>query len=184
MRPTVSLHSGRVELLAGDAVVAERELRRGYEHLSQIGERYLRSSVAGLLAEAVAAQGRIDDAEALASEAEELSADDDVDAQTLWRLAKAYVLAQRGELSEAEARAREAVALLAPTDYVLNQVSALACLASILLLAGAESEAAELLDRASALSRSKGSGIMLERVAEVNAPRASTSAQPLSDSVI
>ena len=56
--------------------------------------------------------------------------------------------------------------------------------ASTCRLAGAESEAAELLDRASALSRSKGSGIMLERVAEVNAPRASTSAQPLSDSVI
>jgi ATP/maltotriose-dependent transcriptional regulator MalT len=107
----LSLLSGRVELLAGDPAAAERELRRGYEYLSRLGERYLRSSVAGLLAEAVAAQGRVDDAEALASETEELAADDDVDAQTLWRLAKAKVLAHRGELEGAEtlgARGRRA----------------------------------------------------------------------------
>src|SRR5207247_1574925 len=80
----VSLHSGRVELLADEPEAAERELRRGYEYLCRLGERYLRSSVAGLLAEAVAAQGRMDDAEALALETEELAAEDDVDAQTLW----------------------------------------------------------------------------------------------------
>jgi class 3 adenylate cyclase/tetratricopeptide (TPR) repeat protein len=169
----VSLHSGRVELLAGDAGAAERELRRGYEHLSQIGERYLRSSVAGLLAEAVGAQGRTDDAAALAAEAEQLSADDDVDAQTLWRIAKAKVLADRGELLGAETLAREAVELLAPTDYVLNQVDALACLASVLLLAGDGPEAHELLDRASVLCRAKGSAIMLERLGEADRSRVS-----------
>ena len=36
----VSLHSGRVELLAGDPAAAERELRRGYEYFSRLGERY------------------------------------------------------------------------------------------------------------------------------------------------
>jgi class 3 adenylate cyclase/tetratricopeptide (TPR) repeat protein len=164
----VSLHSGRVELLAGDPAAAERELRRGYEYLSRLGERYLLSSVAGLLAEAVATQGRVDDAEALASETEDLAADDDVDAQTLWRLAKATVLAHRGELDEAETLAREAVELLAPTDYVLNQVSALARLAWVLLMNGGEPEAHELLAQARALSQAKGSAVMLERLGEAD----------------
>jgi len=165
----VSLHSGRVELLAGDPSAAEHELRRGYEYLSRLGERYLLSSVAGLRAEAVAAQGRLDDAEALASETEALAADDDVDAQTLWRLAKATVLAQRGELAGAETLAREAVELLAPTDYVLNQVTALARLAWVLQIDGDEPEAHELLARARALAQAKGSAIMLERLDAVDA---------------
>jgi tetratricopeptide (TPR) repeat protein len=165
---TVSHLSGRVELLAGEPAAAERELRRGYEYLSRLGERYVLSSIAGLLAEAVAAQGRVDDAEALCAETEELAADDDVDAQTLWRLAKAKVLAHRGELEEAETLARDAVALLAPTDYVLNQVSALSCLAWVLLMNGGEPEARELLGRARALSQAKGSEIMLERLGEVD----------------
>ena len=99
---TVSLSSGRVELLAGDPAAAERELRRGYEEFTRLGERYLLSSVAGLLAEAVFAQGRIDEADALATETAELAAEDDVDAQMLWRLTRARVLASRGEHEEAE----------------------------------------------------------------------------------
>jgi predicted ATPase len=164
----VSLHSGRVELLAGDPAAAERELRRGYEYLSRLGERYLRSSVAGLLAEAVVTQGRVDDAEMLAAETEELAAADDVDAQSLWRVAKAKVLAQRGELAEAETLAREAVELLAPTDYVLNQVSALACLAWLMSMNGSDPYARELFAEARALSQAKGSEIMFERLGEAD----------------
>ena len=92
LRPC-SFSSGRVELLAGDAAAAERELRRGYDYFSRLGERYLLSSVAGLLAEALGAQGRLDEAEALSRETEALAAEDDVEAQTLWRSTRAKVLA-------------------------------------------------------------------------------------------
>src|SRR3954447_21258633 len=164
---TVSLDSSRVELLAGDAEAAERELRRGYDYLSGIGERYLLSSVAGLLAEAMVAQGRLEEAEALSLEVEEIAADDDVDAQTLWRLARAKVLARRGEVELAEALAREAVRLLEPTDYVVNQIDGLACLASVLLLAGNEAESRSLLARARALATAKGSPVMDERLSRL-----------------
>jgi ATP/maltotriose-dependent transcriptional regulator MalT len=157
----VSLSSGRVELMAGDAASAERELRRGYDYFSRLGERYLLSSVAGLLAEAVGAQGRLDEAEALARETSELAAEDDVDAQTLWRLAHAKVLARRGELTEAERLVREAVGLLEPTDYVVNRVSALASLAEILLLGARDQEARELLEQARILALEKSSPVML-----------------------
>ena len=43
---TLCLSSSFVELLAGDAEAAERELRRGYDHLAALGERYVLSSVA------------------------------------------------------------------------------------------------------------------------------------------
>jgi class 3 adenylate cyclase/tetratricopeptide (TPR) repeat protein len=164
---TLSLDSSRVELLAGDARAAERELRRGYDYFSRLGERYLLSSVSGLLAEAMVAQGRLEEAEALAHETKEIAAGDDVDAQTLWRLARAKVLAYRGELEEAEALAREALGLLEPTDYIVNQVSALACLASVLLLAGNEPESRGLLTRARELAHAKASPTMLERLDEL-----------------
>ena len=95
-----------VELLAGNPEAAESALRRGYDHLASVGERYLHSSVAGLLAEAVFIQGRWADAEALARETAELAAADDVDAQMLWRLQQARVSAARGEVADAE-RLRE-----------------------------------------------------------------------------
>ncbi len=166
---TLSLSSARVELLADDAAAAERELRRGYDYLSGLDERYLRSSVAGLLAEALVAQGRLDEAEALAQETRELAAGDDVDAQTLWRTARARVLACRGELAEAETLAREAVGLLAPTDYVVNQVGALATLSGVLLLSGCEPEARAALAEARELADAKGSPVMLERLGELGA---------------
>ena len=164
---TVAIFLSRVELLAGNAAVAELELRRVYEDLARLGERYLLSSVAGLLAEALAAQGRVDEAEALSHEAEDLAAEDDVDAQTRWRLTRANVLAHRGELEEAEALARGAVDLLAPTDDIANQVSALACLAAIVSLGGSELQAPELLARARELAAAKGSQVMLERLGEL-----------------
>ena len=65
MAATVSLDSGRVELLAGRPDRAEAELRADYEVLSAIGERYTLSTIAGLLADAVLRQGRVDEAIAL-----------------------------------------------------------------------------------------------------------------------
>ena len=55
----ISIESGAVELLAGDAAAAEAELRKDYEALDAMGERNYISSIAGLLAEALYRQGRI-----------------------------------------------------------------------------------------------------------------------------
>jgi len=55
---STSQQSCRVELLAGDPAAAERELRRDFDELSEMGERYFLSTAAGELARAVYAQGR------------------------------------------------------------------------------------------------------------------------------
>jgi predicted ATPase/class 3 adenylate cyclase len=161
---TVALSAGRVEMLAGDAQAAEAALRRGYEYFASVGERYLRSSLAGLLAEAVFVQGRWDEAEALAAETEELAAADDVDAQMLWRLQRARVLTVRGELANAERLAREAVDLLETTDDVVSKVAALATLAEILRLAGNAAESEDRLAQARTLAEAKRSPLLLEQV--------------------
>jgi predicted ATPase len=160
----VALSAGRVELLAGDAEAAETALRRGYEYFASVGERYLQSSLAGLLAEAVFIQGRWDDAETLAKETKELAAADDVDAQMLWRLQQARVSAVRGDVAHAEQLAREAVELLEPTDDVVSKIAALATLASVVRLAGNGHEADELLGLAGELANAKGSLIVLQQV--------------------
>jgi ATP/maltotriose-dependent transcriptional regulator MalT len=160
----VALSAGRVELLAGDAAAAETALRRGYEYFASVGERYVQSSLAGLLAEAVFIQGRWDEAEALARETEELAAADDVDAQMTWRLQRARVSAVRGEIGHAERLAREAVELLESTDDVVSKIPAVATLASIVRLAGNGQEADELLALAGEMANAKGTPIVLEQV--------------------
>ncbi|HEY7693115.1 MAG TPA: adenylate/guanylate cyclase domain-containing protein [Gaiellaceae bacterium] len=170
---TLSLSSAHVELLAGNPDEAERELRRGYDHLASLGERYLLSSVAGLMAEALVAGGRFEEAEDAALATEELADESDADAQSLWRLTRAKILAHRGSLAEAESLAREAVDLLAPTDGVVTKIGANADLARILLHAGREDEARTLIEDARGMAERKGSRVLVERLDELAAEAAS-----------
>jgi class 3 adenylate cyclase/tetratricopeptide (TPR) repeat protein len=133
-----SQQSCRVELLARDPAAAERELRRDFEALEEMGERYFLSTAAGELARAVYAQGRYAEAEELTQLAEELSADDDLTSQALWRSVRAKALARRGLEVEAEQLARKAVALLEGTDALILQADALEDLAEVLELAGGD----------------------------------------------
>jgi len=111
--------AGWVELIAGDAAAAERELRAGHDVLTEIGEVAWLSTVAAMLGEAVYRQGRPVEAEELAQESEGYSAPDDVYSQTMWRAVRAKVLARRGEAEEAERLARVAVVLAGSGDLLL-----------------------------------------------------------------
>jgi ATP/maltotriose-dependent transcriptional regulator MalT len=175
---TLCLSSAHVELLAGDPWSAERELRRGYEHLAALGERYLLSSISGLLAESLIASGRLDEAERAALATEELADEGDVDAQSLWRTTRAKILAERGSLAEAEELAREAVELLAPTDGVVTKVAAQTDLAWILMLAGRDEEAQALIEETRTMARRKGSQVMIDRLDELGVRPAPTRPVP------
>ena len=100
-----------VELLAGDAAGAEREIRPDCETLQSIGETYFLSSMAATLARALAEQGRDDEALTWIETAERASAEDDIDAQAESRCVRALILARKGSLHEAEALVRKAVEL-------------------------------------------------------------------------
>ena len=151
-----SMLSGRIELIAGDPVGAERQLREGYEELERIGETGYLSTVAGLLAEAVRLQGRLDEAVHFSEVCERAAGRDDFDSQGAWRSVRALALSEQGAFAEAERLAREAVDLLDPTDFLMNRADAHTALAAVLRLAGRPEEAVAELQAAVELHERKG----------------------------
>ena len=146
----------RVELLAGRADAAEELLRRDYDALTAIDEQYYRPIVAGVWAQALHELGRSDDAMAAAATAAELAADDDVEAQALWRSVRAKLLAESGQPGEALALAEQAVALLRATDATVMQADALLDLAHVHVHGGRTEEAAKAALEARMRYRLKG----------------------------
>ncbi len=160
----VSLTSGRVELLAGDAAAAERELRADHEALEAMGERYFRPLVTALLAGVVCLQGRFEEAESLAEEAAEMADDDDVETQALLCSLRAKLVAETGEFERSIELAQRAVGILAPTDEPVTKANAIVDLAEILLQANQPDQARALLEEARAMYEAKGDVVSPERV--------------------
>jgi predicted ATPase/class 3 adenylate cyclase len=131
-----SLESSAVEMLAGQPARAEEGLRKDYETLTKMGEKFSLPILTALLARAVLAQGRHEEAAEIAVKAGELAATDDIEAQALLRGIEARILAFEGKLDEAECLAREAVELLQQTDAVVKQGDALMDLAEVLVKGG------------------------------------------------
>jgi predicted ATPase/class 3 adenylate cyclase len=161
---TMALLAAHVEFLAGDPSAAESELRRGYDVLDRLGDRYYLPTFAGLLARALLLQGRPEEAAELTSIAEDRARCDDVDAQALWRSARAKLLARSGDLEVAEELALEAVDVLASTDAVFFQVAALSELAEVQLVGGHVAEATTTVDAALALAEAKQSAVLVARL--------------------
>jgi ATP/maltotriose-dependent transcriptional regulator MalT len=154
-RAIYAIDASTIELLAGDAEAAERELRTGYDMLVEIGDVHLRPTLAAYLAAVLVEEGGLEDAEALASYAESHSWEDDIVTQVMWRAARAQIQAHTGEAAEAERLARKAVDLAAPTDFLELQAAALLALARVLRKAGSP-EAASVAARAQAVYQRKG----------------------------
>jgi predicted ATPase/class 3 adenylate cyclase len=133
-----------VEMLAGDPAAAVATLRQSHDTLLEMGERSFRSTIDGLLAQALCELGEDDEAESFSRACEETAAPEDVFSQVLWRSARSTVLSRRGEVDAAEAAAREAVEIAERTDLLNTQADALLDLAQVLSAAwrGDESRAA------------------------------------------
>jgi class 3 adenylate cyclase/tetratricopeptide (TPR) repeat protein len=165
----VATAAGFVELLAGDAAAAERELRPACETLERIGELgYLASAVAPLF-DALYLQGRDEEALQLTERwrPERLTVSEDVDAQVGWRSVRAKLLARRGDLEEAERLARDAAAIAGRTDYLDRRAEAVADLAEVLRLAGRPNESASALEEAIRLYEAKGNVVAAERLSSL-----------------
>jgi len=156
--------AGRVEALAGDPVAAERVASPGLEALERMGNHGHWVTVAMVVADAVLAQGRPEEAEALVDRAAGWAMKDDIDPQIGWRRIKAKVLALRGELEDAERLGREAVEIAARTDYLENHALARADLAEVLDRAGRAEEARVELEHALRLYDAKGIVVQAERL--------------------
>jgi tetratricopeptide (TPR) repeat protein len=148
--------SGFVEMLAGDPVMAETELRAGYEIFDRISDLgHLATLVPGL-GDAVYVQGRYEEALRLAEVVERITIEGEVDAGVLWRQLRAKILARQGWHEEAEALVRDAVRRAAGTDFLDLHAHAVLAQGEVLWLAGRNQEAASAIREAIGLYRQKG----------------------------
>jgi class 3 adenylate cyclase/tetratricopeptide (TPR) repeat protein len=135
-------------LLEGRPDVAEQELRGGYETLSAVGEVSFLSTVAGILAEAIYAQDRYDEAERFTRVSERSAGAEDVYSQVLWRSVRAKCVARQGKTTEGLDLARDAVTLVESTDSLDLRWHTLMCQAEVLRLAGRTTQAETVLHEA------------------------------------
>jgi DNA-binding SARP family transcriptional activator len=161
------LLSGYVELLAGDPVAAEHDMRSAGEAFREIGEGWFLSTVAVDLPRAVYEQGRYDDAFALLEAIDEAPAPTDREWQIKRRGVPARLLARRGLLEEAERLAREGVALAADGEFLVLHADVLLDLAEVLALAGRSEDAAATAAEAVSLYERKGNVASARRARDV-----------------
>jgi class 3 adenylate cyclase/tetratricopeptide (TPR) repeat protein len=160
----ISHHEAFVEMLAGEPAIAEERLRRGYDRLEEMGEKALLATTAAVLAQAVYAQGRLDEAQRFYEVSREAAVGEDLSAQVVSRGVRAKILARQGRADEAEALAREAVELVAQTDFLTYHGDALLDLAEVMRLRGQPEQEAAAMQTALELYELKGNIISAERV--------------------
>jgi DNA-binding SARP family transcriptional activator/class 3 adenylate cyclase len=149
------LLSGYIELLAGDPVAAERDMRAAAQAFREIGEGWFLSTTNVDLPRAVYEQGRYDDALALLGAIDETPGPD-----CEWRIKRtgipARLLARQGRFEEADELAREGVAVAAASEFIVLHADVLLDLAEVLELAGRPDEARAAAADAVSLYERKG----------------------------
>jgi tetratricopeptide (TPR) repeat protein len=159
----LSHHEALVEMLAGQPDVAEDRLRRAYETLDEMGEKTLLATTAAMLAQAIYAQDRPQEAWRFCEVSRGVAADEDLSAQVVGRGTSAKILARQGRGDEAEALAREAVKLAASTDFLTHHGQAFLDLAEVLQLNNVAEEAESALRAGLELYEQKGDLVSAER---------------------
>jgi class 3 adenylate cyclase/tetratricopeptide (TPR) repeat protein len=162
--------TGPLELLAGDAEAAERELRLGYGLLVGAGARGFVGFQAALLADALLARGRVDEAAGFVRTSDE-APNYDVFTLTTRHLIRARFETASGRPDAAVAAGREAEAAATRTDAPNLRGDALMALAQALAVAGRADEAARAADAARALYERKGN-VVAARGGQMLPPRA------------
>jgi len=154
--------TGPMELLAGEAAAAERELQRGLDILRPRGPDAYQEA---LLAEALYRQGRLDEAAAHARTAEAHAPADNVQAQVAWLGVRAKLEAAESP-ERARALATEAVSLAEATDATNLLADALADLAVVMHVAR-DDAVEDVARRALALYELKGNVAAAHRLSQV-----------------
>jgi class 3 adenylate cyclase/tetratricopeptide (TPR) repeat protein len=140
--------AGGIELAAGDAAAAECLLREGFDACRAMGERGGFSTFAGMLAEALYRQDRLDEAQQMTEEAQGAAAPDDFDAHARWRATRAKLLARRGQFPAARRLADEALALIPADAWPVLYAETLLAKAEVDQVAGAPGQAKASLHEA------------------------------------
>jgi class 3 adenylate cyclase/tetratricopeptide (TPR) repeat protein len=175
---TTRYYSGAIELLADEPVAAEAELRIGYEAFVRVGDTGASPTVGAMLAQALAAQHRDEEAERFARLSAESASPEDIITQVILRIAQSRVRARRDDRDEAVRLGREGVALAAGTDFLNLRGDALLGLGEVFVELSRAGEAVELLEEAAALYDAKGN-----LAARAHVRRAVEATQSIADTV-
>lgn len=149
------LFAGFVELLAGDPVAAEPHLRAAQGGLGRLGIGADAGYAGALLARSLLLQGRIDEADELASHALD-TAGQNLQTAIASRAVLAEVRAQQGRHDDAHLLIAEAIATAEGTDATLDRALTLLAAARVATAAGDETTARGWLAKASHLLHTKG----------------------------
>ncbi|MEX2184657.1 MAG: adenylate/guanylate cyclase domain-containing protein [Chloroflexota bacterium] len=168
---STSIEGSRIEMLAGDYAAAAALLEADARQLSDMGERYFRSTIVALHAQALEALGHAGEADAAAALAVELVDEDDVDTQIIWRTARAKAWARIGR-PDAVALAEEALALVATTDDIELRGDVHADVGTVLIRLDRPDEARAHLEAAIALYEQKGNVVLTQATHGLLASRA------------
>ena len=160
----VRYYEAFVALLGDDPAGAEVALRDGHRWLQEKQETALRADIVVMLARAIYAQGRLDEAYDLTLAAEQEADPNDRSPQIGWRTVRAAILARRGDTTEAERLTTDVLALVEHTDWLNDHADALMTRAEVLTACGEHAAAGEATQAALALYERKGNVTTAENV--------------------
>lgn len=135
------LYAGLTLLALEQPSAAADLLVSSANHLTEIGESNLRSTVEGFLGEAQFRCGRLSEAAAAAHRCKELAAEDDWASQLLWRQVSAKVHAARDDVGEAHRLISEATSIADRTDFLAMAAAVHLDAAALFSAAGHREEA-------------------------------------------
>ena len=151
---------GEVELLAREWTAAESILREAWDELGAAGEGGFRSTTGTMLATALVAQGRLDEAAALVAECERITARDDFLTHAGVALVRARIASALEHHEEAVAHVGAAVQILEGMDFLETTAEAYVVLGEALIGAELHQEAVVALETAEAQALQKGSAVL------------------------
>ncbi|MFL5951472.1 MAG: AAA family ATPase [Gaiellaceae bacterium] len=146
--------SALVELLAGNAAAAEEALRDGME-MTGVDFPTWRTYQSSLLAEALYAQGRYDEAGELVRSVEP-EHPEELESVLPWASVRARLLAREGAAEQGEGLLRDLAARAAPTDALNLKGQVSLALAEVLRAAGQPGKAREAAAEAAEIFEQKG----------------------------
>jgi tetratricopeptide (TPR) repeat protein len=156
--------AGYIELLADDPVAAETQFRSGFDALEAMGDKSYLATSAALVARAVYAQDRYDDALRF-TEISETASEGDEELKAEWGPTRARVWARQGQMEDAIHLAQASLTIASKGDDVLLRGNSLMGVAEVFLLQGRVGDALEPLREAANLYASKGIAPWRDRAA-------------------
>jgi tetratricopeptide (TPR) repeat protein len=162
---------GWFEMLADELERGLQHLEPAWVELGEIGERGMRSTLGAVYADLLARAGRLDEADRVLDEVEELGAAEDFLTVSQAAGARAMVASARGDHERAVELARQAVATADAGEYVTQRHDMWMELGEVLLAADRVEEARDALAHARELAARKGTTLVVDRIDALLATR-------------